>query len=36
MVKLLNEYEQQTKTVILNKTKYLTLNDFLKDHHLPN
>lgn len=36
MVKLLNEYEQQTKTVILNKTKYLTLNDFLEDHHLPN
>ena len=36
MVQLLNEYEHQTKTIILNKTKYLTLNDFLKDHFLPN
>ena len=34
MVKLLNEYEQQTNTLIENKTKYLTLTDFLKDHHL--
>ncbi len=33
MVQLINEYEQQTKTTIIDKTKYLTLDDFLKDHH---
>ena len=33
MVNLINEYEQQTNTLI-DKTKYLTLDDFLQDHHL--
>lgn len=32
MVQLLTEYEKETKTIINNKTKYLTLDDFLQDH----